>query len=383
MTQNVKNRPPLRGNRLSALLFWLVLGAAAALSGCETDGNKDDTTCAGASCAPSGRFSPCATDAECDQAHGFSCVDGECNYECQSHSDCVAVGHCDSRVVGGQRKNFCVHDATRPEPGGLYTSCPNGTECTDPTLCLGAGPGDLDAYCSIDCASDDDCAPGFYCGSITRPPCENACNVRGQPTEPRCVPSDQIGKGKAFQCTDAGVERKVCREREFCSPCSKDADCLAIPNQVCAKDASGEQICTRLCDPGTRSCPWGNAAECAAYDSDLGVPTCSHRFGSCHGQGNTCEPCRTSDDCPGGVCISSQFTGERWCVNLGTHCSCDNGVDASGICSDGGCPDAPSGLPLQCIGTSDSSLANICYAANSGTQTLLGSSPQTGCWAPN
>src|SRR6185503_2407597 len=183
-------------------------------------------------------------------------------------------------------------------------------------------------------------------------------------------------------CGTQGVERSVCRQREFCSPCDTDADCLAVPNQICARDGSGEKICTRLCDPGTRSCPWGNASECGNFDKDVGAPTCAHRFGSCHGTGQTCQPCRGNADCPGGGCTSSSFTGERWCINFDTQCSCKK-VDATGTCNDGGCPDSPGGLPIQCVGTEDSSLFNICYAANSGTQSLLGSSSQTGCWAAN
>src|SRR5262249_51807015 len=145
------------------------------------------------------------------------------------------------------------------------------------------------------------------------------------------------------------VERKVCRQREFCASCETDADCLAQPNQVCAKDQTGEKICTRLCDPGTRSCPWGNAAECAVFDEDLGLPTCAHRFGKCHGDGETCQPCRTSDDCPNGACTSSQFTGERWCVNFDTTCECKNGVGNTGTCDDGGCPPSPDNLTVQCL----------------------------------
>lgn len=385
VTQNVKKRrDPLPVTRYAAAVLALSLGAAAALGGCSSDDSPEPGGCAGTSCATSdGRFSACQFSRECDEAHGFSCVDGECNYECQSHADCVEVGHCAPRDVGGQRKNFCVHDEAPAAPGKLYTSCPNGTECSEPSLCLGAGVGDLDAYCTIDCSRDDDCAAGYYCGSIVRPPCGNACDVRGQPAESRCVPVDQIGDDLPFHCSDSGVERRVCRQREFCSPCDSDADCLGQPNQICARDASGEKICTRLCDPGTHSCPWGNAAECGNFDADVGRPTCSHRFGSCHGEGKTCEPCRSNDDCPGGACLSSQFTGERWCVNFDTKCECPEPVPASGICASRDCPNSPSGLPLQCIGASDSPLVNICYAANSATDTLLGSSPQTGCWAPN
>ncbi len=327
-----------------------------------------------------GRFEPCRESAECDEAHGFSCVEGECTYECESHADCLEVGHCGARLEGGARKSYCVRDAAPPEPGTVYTPCPNGDECAETALCLGAGAGDLDAYCSVDCESDTDCRTGYYCGVITRAPCEDACDFQGQPRDPRCVPTDQIGEGKPYRCSATGIERSVCRQREFCSPCETDDDCLAVPNQVCAKDAGGEKICTRLCDPDTRSCPWGNAATCGVFDEELGVATCAHRFGSCHGSGQTCEPCGGPEHCPSGLCAASQFTGERWCINLTTRCSCEK-VDATGTCSNGGCPDSPSGLSVLCIGDETSSLQDTCYAANTGSGTL-NASPQTGCWGP-
>ena len=384
VTQNVKkSRASVVSGHSFAALFLLALGSLL-VSSCsqhepKPSGGAGSAGCSGNDCAPNGRFSSCADTSECDEAHGFSCVGGECTYECQSHADCVEVGHCDTRTVDGERKNFCVSDATPPKPGGLYSACPLGDECADPALCIGAGPGDLDAYCSVDCSSDDDCATGYFCGTLTRSPCADACDVQGKQNDPRCVAAADIGAGKPFHCGDSGVERSVCRQREFCSPCASDADCLGVPNQICAKDESGEKICTRSCDTETHSCPWGNAATCGYFDDELGVATCSHRFGSCHGSGQTCEPCRSNDDCPGGGCASSSFTGERWCVNFSTHCECKT-VDATGTCNDGGCPPSPSGLAIQCIGTEESSLFNICYAANSGSQTQLGSSPQTGCW---
>ncbi len=399
VTQDVKKTGPSSpAARYLAALLLLAFVSVPGAFGCSSNkkpssgtsgssGASGEANCSGADCGkPSGRFTACETSDDCDQQHGFSCVEGECSYECRSHADCIAVGHCESRSVDGERKNYCVSDATPPEPGKLYTACPNGNECADQALCVGAGSGDLDAYCTIDCTADDDCAAGYYCGSIVRAPCADACIVngvvgeKGQPSDPRCVPTDQIGKDKAFHCGAQGIERGVCRQREFCASCESDADCLGVANQVCAKDESGEKICTRLCDTDTRSCPWGNAAQCAVFDTELGLATCSHRFGSCHGAGETCEPCRNNDDCPDGVCTSSQFTGERWCINLTTACDCPNGPSASGSCIDGGCPPSPSGLPLQCINTEDSVLFNRCYAANSATTTQLGTSPQTGCW---
>jgi len=388
VTQKVKTRDFFFRGARGVLLAALSLSPFVSASACSSDPKKpaEEQAPGGAGSEPqsSGRFTACDDSSQCDEEHGFSCVDGECTYACESHSDCREVGHCASRIAHGKRQQFCVRDPKPPEVGGLYTPCPQGDECADPRLCIGAGPGDLDAYCSVDCSSDDDCAAGYYCGTMTRRPCEAACKQDAAPSDPSCVPSDEIGKGKAFYCNAlGGVERKVCRQREFCAPCNDDSDCLSVPNQICARGAAGDKtkICTRLCDPDTRSCPWGNAAECAVFDEELGEPTCAHRFGSCSGSGKTCEPCVTNDDCPGGACTSSQFTGERWCIDLQTKCECKEGVDSTGTCTDGGCPDSPSGLTVQCVGEG-STLSGICFAANCGTDTLLGTSPQTGCWPP-
>jgi len=67
---------------------------------------------------------------------------------------------------------------------------------------------------------------------LNRSPCAAACDVPAQPSDPRCVPADQIGQGLAFHCGDLGVERSVCRQREFCSPCGSDADCLAVSEAI-------------------------------------------------------------------------------------------------------------------------------------------------------
>lgn len=385
MTQNVKKRPRLSlATRALAATFLLAMGSALLASGCGSDSSEPAASCDGDNCAPSGRYTPCQASPECDEAHGFACVNGECSYECRTHQDCANVGHCDVVTLEGERRSFCVRDA-EPEPSGrLYTACPDGDECETSAVCVGAGPGDLDAYCSVDCFQDSDCAAGYYCGVINRSPCEDACGVAGVESDPRCVPAEQIGVLQAYHCGElGGVERSVCRQREFCATCETDADCLGVPDQVCAKDGSGEKICTKLCDPGVRSCPWGNASECGNFDEELGVPTCGHRFGSCHGVGKTCEPCRGNADCPEGVCATSPFTSERWCINLSTRCECKNGVDASGVCKDGGCPQSPGGLAVSCIGDETSTLSGICYAGNSATEGLFGGSQQTGCWGPN
>jgi hypothetical protein len=250
-------------------------------------------------------------------------------------------------LLGG----FCEPPPEPLPPGRYYTSCPNADECAEDEgfLCLGAGVGDLDAYCSGPCASDGDCPSGFLCDDVR--------------TGPNTVETYCVRKG-------------------FCSSCETDSDCLAVANQVCAKDKSGAKICTKLCDTGVDSCPWGNAAECAIWDSELGVPTCSHRFGSCRGEGKGCEPCVTDADCPLGFCNASSFTEERWCVDLTVDCSCDGLTRRQGVCTgENGCPDSPGGVGMLCYDDPNdqtSTVARSCFAGESSASVL--GSPQVGCW---
>jgi hypothetical protein len=270
---------------------------------------------------------------------------------------------------------------TRPQKAGeFYARCPAGDSDCDTAngfLCVGAGTGDLDAYCTVDCQQDGDCADGFSCTPLVRPPCVADCNLAGDGKNRQCVPHDQIGVGKPYQCGTRGATRNVCRPNEFCSACTTDADCLGAADQLCAKDKSGAKICTQLCDPKHPSCPWGSAATCAVWDTDLGVATCAHRFGKCTGTGKSCEPCLKDADCgSNGVCTSSEFTGERWCVDLSVSCSCAS--DAGGTCTGGGCPMTPGGLDMTCIDTSTTGAAGLCLGAN--TVSGLNGDAQTGCW---
>jgi hypothetical protein len=126
------------------------------------------------------------------------------------------------------------------------------------------------------------------------------------------------------------------------------------------------------------SCPWGSAANCGLWDSAVGKPTCSHRFGSCTGDGKSCEPCVEQTDCPLGFCAETQFTGERYCVDMSVSCSCPEGT--KGACAGGGCPKTPAGKPLTCLGGSDykdSPLVGKCVGAETDSQST---SSRQGCW---
>lgn len=324
----------------------------------------------------------CSSNVECAGSLGQACVAGTCRLACTSHFECQGLGECASALdADGVSGHFCDL-AHAQKPGQFYTRCIAGTECdaANHFFCVGAGADDLDAYCTTDCTDDSSCAAGYACSPLTRPPCQDVCGLQGNAKDRQCIPSDQIGDGKPYQCGTRGVTRNACRPRKFCSPCQSDDDCLAVANQVCAKDQSGTKTCTQLCDLKHPSCPWGTAAKCGVWDTDLNLATCAHRFGKCTGTGKSCEPCLQDADCGAkGACTSSNFTGERWCVDFRVSCSCSDASDSSGLCTGGGCPETPGGLDMLCSDSTPST-PNSGYCAGAYTSTALDSSPQTGCW---
>lgn len=343
-----------------------------------------------------GQYEPCQANEDCDQARGFACVDGECRIAgCRVHADCVAVGTCapGGKLPDGATVNSCIKGQTYPE-GQYGTACPGGAaakECDEESgfTCIGAGPGDVDAYCTgTACTADSECPSGYFCSSVrtSRAPCQDACGFTGQPTATNCVPAADIGPGKAYSCGPLTLLRNLCLKRQYCNECESDADCMALPDQICAKDVKGNKKCTVLCDPNiSNACPWGNASDCQVWDKDVGVPTCAHRFGDCKGTGKSCEPCVDDGDCPTGLCLQSDFTQEKYCVDLGASCACGSGVplQSNAICQGGGCPQTPGGLTMNCYGgpavqAGGSPLYQKCVGAN--VQSGFGSSPQTGCW---
>jgi hypothetical protein len=347
--------------RASTLALGLSLAIGCGSDPCRSDAcnDGDGTSGSGASGGSSGsggssaldgtaRGGACESDAICDTSHGFSCTAGECRYPCRSHFDCLGQGTCEPlRDEGGQALGaYCTFFAEPQPPGRYYSHCPNGDECDleQSFTCLGSGVGDADAYCSSVCGEDADCPVGYRCDEVA----------------------------------GSGIDTiQVCVRRRFCAPCETDADCLTVPGQVCARDIGGEKICTELCDPNVDSCPWGNASVCGVFDDELGLPTCAHRFGSCHGSGLGCEPCLNDADCPFGFCTGSSYTSERWCIDQRDVCDCEGLKISQDVCQAGnGCPRTPGDLKMMCYEPE-----SLCFAANTnGTSSLA--SPQSGCWGP-
>jgi len=358
-----RGRAFLPALRVGLVLFGLLLAGACGSDPCTgaacpasagISGSGGTTATGGTGGTGTARSGPCQSDATCDGSHGFSCAEGECRHPCRTHFDCEGQGICQplTNDAGDKVGDYCALLDTPQPAGEYYTHCPNYDECDSAAgfVCLGAGVGDADAYCSGPCGTDTDCPTGFFC--------------------------DQISDSN-------GDAHELCVRRRFCAPCETDADCLTVPGQICAHDPSGEKTCTVLCDQSVDSCPWGNATVCASVDPEVGAPTCAHRFGSCHGEGKSCEPCVRDADCPYGLCYGSGYTGERWCIDDTVDCNCDGLDTTSHICQAGnGCPRTPGALKMTCYDFErydGDPLGHACFQANANGSAIL-ESPQAGCW---
>jgi hypothetical protein len=365
---------------------------------CKNDGDCDQGTCVerradngkrASFCEPSPAqqdddSSPvaaeCRKNRDCDASRAEHCIDGACRVTCLLHSHCGPAGTCSDSATDdeGQSVLLCAPDDFPRGPGEYGTRCPAGnSDCSADFRCVGAGEGDSDAYCTaLGCDLDDDCPVGMYCSynRTTSPPCEPACNLTADASDPSCVPADAIGDGQAFRCGDGQLELHLCLQREYCNDCETDADCRSLPGQICARGGDGSKSCTTLCDPGTNSCLWGSASSCQVWDEKLGEPTCGHKAGSCHGTGDSCEPCVDDRDCPRGFCSLNSFTSEQFCVDETATCSCAEGASS---CVGGGCPETPGGLAMNCVPRSSDAPPDACF----GAPTVAGDDTSAlGCW---
>ncbi len=360
---------------------------------CKKDETNGLNGCVKGEAQPPGQGGPCSSSFECDQPGGYQCAEKECRLtRCRTHTDCAAIGLCKNTTLEtGEKTTACFPDTVHPD-GQYGTRCIDGSsagECDEANgfVCIGAGPGDVDAYCTGTACQAGGCPTGYFCSTVRtgRDPCEATCTgVDPAPTDPNCVKPADIGAGKEYSCGPISLLRNLCLKNEYCNECKTDEDCRGLPDQICAKDSKGKKRCTTLCDPSVSgACPWGTASLCSITDTDLNVPTCSHRFGACEATGKSCEPCIDDADCPTGLCASSDFTQERYCADLSITCDCTGLPTVQNqYCLGGGCPQTPGGLNMRCFGGSavpaTSLLLNKCFGASITQQ--FGGSPQTACW---
>lgn len=267
---------------------------------------------------------------------------------CEAYSACPNGGACDLAMCGGM-PDTCMKDdaACGDNPDCRIGKCAgDGSACTlngcaasecQPLVCITKGEGDANAYCALPgCASDDDCAGGYYCG-ITPDPHE-LCGSNPQKgndghcgkTTDACIEASSLGQGNTLFEGSACILRKTCLKRTQCAPCKDNLDCSLVGTQTCV-DIGGEMRCARGCAADKDCDP----------DSSCDAGSCKPRFGSCVGMGNFCDPCMSDEDCGanGSTKICFEYNGgQRACIDRkGGSCTMDSE-----------CPKAPNGLNGLC-----------------------------------
>lgn len=247
-----------------------------------------------ASCSSDPAPAPGCDPSQC--APKNECIDDgketKCRLVCAAHADCPFNYVCQA----GAAKPFCVKTLDIPKKEGQWgTPCqPAGGEanpaCDAETAfgCYASAPSDATAYCTrFDCATDADCAGGYWCATVNASP--NATATK----------------------RTLGETRTVCLKRAYCSPCTADFDCPLVDGKQsrCIEDNTGVKFCANVCATNS-NCALD--ASCSVVAED-GTKLCLPRAGTCKGDGSMCSPCRSDADCPNGLCIRGGYTTERFC----------------------------------------------------------------------
>jgi hypothetical protein len=331
---------------------------------------KGDADCAlGESCLPATTDgtggSATGTAATTCQNNGRSAIGAPCpsGNECGNlQPSCPDGSNCDYTQCGG---GTCTQDPVACGSNAKCTvgKCGDGTPCTvqgctmdkcQPLVCVSAGVGDANAYCTLqDCTADANCPGGYFCGTIrsSHPICNAPASKLPGLCGIQCTNNTQCTNayGAGASCASTGycqaacvmagtgtftqgpycAERKECRIRKPCSPCAADIDCSMTPGMHCTTMPMGSaKFCTADC---------GTDADCET-GFQCTSSACVPRAGSCVGSKSFCEPCAIDDDC-----------------NTGLYCSQSDGyvcVAPPGIMpctSDASCPTSPSGLHGKCL----------------------------------
>lgn len=314
--------------------------------------------------------------AKCDDTMcnaGNFCVDNSCKLQCAAHIDCPAGYQCTGsgkKDSDGSDITFCAPSDFPMGEGGYLWPCPNGDECGTDGVCIGAGPGDIDAYCTkYDCQDDSGCPSGMWCGVLRdfHQVCNNpdypAAGIEPDPGD--CIdPASFTADGKTYRLGPVSLLRNACLRRNYCAECDTDMDCSLNAGYVCVKtDASQKGYCSRSCTEAKQSCPWEGASTCSVVDSAKG-DTCNPTYGACAGNKDVCSPCRNDDDCWDSssstrrMCLRSMFSLEPYCVDIDTKCQ-----------ADADCPKSGAGVQMQCMtdpAYAGSLLDHVCYPADNG-----------------
>ncbi len=341
-------------------------------------------------------------EAKCDASkcfEGNTCVGNRCKLVCTKHSDCfsqlegdeinqgcVAVTE-DSATGLNDGASIHVCDAVLSHPlVGLPcplghecdtqpTACPDGTPCDyggcdpahcKPLVCRTDGLNDAEAYCTtVDCATEADCAPGYYCGVIRAGeivPGATCTTAKGD--DDFQVPCDQIEAtnasiGGTLKEGPVSLVRNACIKREPCAPCASSVDCSLRADMQCVQVGSTFH-CAETCLIDADCADDFACAGAAAPQVGFCVP----RVGTCvpPATNNFCYPCLNDLDCgpagPGNTQACADLAlGQRGCFDASFSTSCT--VDSQ-------CPLSPSGRNGECLDEAEGvaptdSVYHTCY----------------------
>ncbi|MEO7113829.1 MAG: hypothetical protein ABI183_25540 [Polyangiaceae bacterium] len=248
----------------------------------------------------------CSKSSSCDDskcAAGNKCINTgtttQCELLCAKQSECPANYFCGPTKAGST--NYCQPSSVtfKSAPGQWGATCnptgglDNNPDCdtADQFWCYGRTPTDAKAFCTqFQCSKDTDCGEDYVCATInTYPDVRQAKQQFGQTTT-------------------------VCLPRTYCEPCNTDIDCVPPTGGTaqCTTGTDNVKFCSYQCQND------GNCPQDAACDSNSGL--CKPRAGVCKGDGMLCSPCRSDLDCApgGGVCATSEYSGERYCTQKST-----------------------------------------------------------------
>ena len=210
--------------------------------------------------------------------------------ECSSGDECVTVDNASA---------FC---RTPTHAKGMGEACYMNQACAKGLTCLG-DPGSVRAVCSAACETNLDCAANMWCYD------------RGSNTAD-------------------GNDGKFCMTRRFGASCAYDEECAS---GVCTDMGLGAKFCSKTCDAGSFECP--RFADCTEQLSDDGAATrnvCTHRSGTCIGDGTLCQPC-ANHTCADDTSVCLQFgSGENFCSTSCTAAAdCGAGYKCMQTAADG------------------------------------------------
>lgn len=292
-TQSLSRFGSLRALFLLPLLAGLLFLGAVPLACSSSSGCEDSKCAAGNKCINTGTTT-------------------QCELLCKAQTDCPSNYHCGPTKDG--QNDYCQPDGVRynPKPTGQWGShCdPAGGLDSNPDCdtdqqfwCYGRNPTDGEAFCTqFQCNSDADCGEDYVCTTINNFP-----NVQ------TAKPCAQNGSSCDRSTTT------VCLPRTYCLPCATDIDCVPENGVAssCVAGTDGAKFCSHDCQND------GNCPQDATCDQNSGK--CMPRAGVCKGTGNICDPCLSDKDCPNGVCVTQEYSGERYCtVKSPTHCFVHN-----------------------------------------------------------